>query len=111
MFQLTTIFVDYICVAIFIICVGPSDIRLSRNRRTFAAQSTDTDRVVLSLEIDSVAQEINEALTLRLNFDETLFDLPTDTLITELNVTIIDTECKFSSYFNFRFLSRGVRDL
>ena len=60
---------------------------------------------MLSLEIDSVAQEINETLTLRINFDETLFDLPTDiyTLITELNVTIIDTECEFGSYFNFKF--------
>ena len=100
---MTTVFVDYICVAIFIISIGASDIRLSGNRRTFAVRSTDTDRVVLSLEIDSVAQEINETLTLRLNFDETLFDLPTDTLITELNVTIVDTECEFGSYFNFRF--------
>ena len=58
---------------------------------------------MLSLKIDSVAQEINETLTLRINFDETLFDLPTDTLITELNVTIIDTECEFGSYFNFMF--------
>ena len=90
-------------MAIFIISIGASDIRLSGNRRTFAVRSTDTDRVVLSLEIDSVAQEINETLTLRLNFDETLFDLPTDTLITELNVTIVDTECEFGSYFNFRF--------
>ena len=94
-----------ISVSIFLLSVylGPSDIHLSRNRRTFAVRSTNTDRVVLSLEIDSVAQEINETLTLRLNFDETLFDLPTDTLITELNVTIIDTGCEFGSYFNFRF--------
>ena len=47
-----------------------------------------------------MAQEQNETFTLQLVIQdaESLFGEATDTLITELNVTIFDSECKFIFY-------------
>ena len=75
-----------------VLSVGESDIRIITPFRSFPAQSNTFQPVSFTLRLDS---EINETLTLKLNVNETLFNLPTDTLITQLNVTIIDSESKF----------------
>ena len=80
-----------------VLSVGESDIRIITITpfRSFPAQSNTFQPVSFTLRLDLVAQEINETLTLKLNVNQTLFNLPTDTLITQLNVTIIDSESKF----------------
>ena len=74
--------------------VGEDDVRVTTFFRSFPPRSTTVDTVTFSLQLDSVAQEINETFTLKLNYDTSLFGLPTDTVVDELVVTIIDSDSK-----------------
>ena len=64
---------------------------------TFLPRTRELQPIKFSLLLDSVAQEVNETFTLRLSYDENLFGLPTDTVVNELEVTILDGDCKCTS--------------
>ena len=53
-----------------------------------------TQPVTFTLRLDSVAQERNETFSLKLVYNTSLFG-PEDEMCDELNVTIIDGECRF----------------
>ena len=90
--------------------IGEGDIRINTPHRTFSALTTEMQEVTFTLLPDAVAQESSETLTLRLNFDETLFDESIDTLITELHVTIIDCESKLISISELIVVSTTCSD-
>ena len=70
--------------------LGSSDISLITPTTTFPPHTFGTQPVMFTLVLDSVAQEINETFTLRLNYDKSLFGPHDDLTQDELKVTIID---------------------
>ena len=78
--------------------IGASDLLLLTPFMTFHPRMRELQPVTFSLQLDSVAQEVNETFTLRLSYDKNLFGLPTDTVVNELEVTILDgdSKCIFS---------------
>ena len=58
--------------------------------------------MTFALRLDSVAQERDETFSLKLMFDRSLFG-PEAEIFDELNVTIIDGECKLFSNLGLSF--------
>ena len=73
-----------------IIHVGASDLHVLTPFMTFLPRTKELQPVTFTLLLDSVAQEVNETFTLRLSYDQSLIGLPTDTVVNELDITIID---------------------
>lgn len=72
---------------------GNSDYVLFTPAITFKARSTNNQQAAFAILLDNIAQEVMETLTLRLNYDKSLFEpMNNVTFKDELHITITDTE-------------------